>query len=232
MSAQPIVIDPIRRDLEQQVATYANRARELAVTGQESYAAACEMLLGIKDLRRQAEDHHRPMIDAAHKAHKATLDALKKIDGPLEEAERIIKPKLTAYQAEKRRLQEQRESEAREAAVRAAAETMEAAIEAAEAEGATPEEVQAIIHQPIATPVVYVPPAVQQVAGVSTAKTYRAEVFNLRELCKAVTTGTAPEACVVPNMPTLNGLARSTRGSMQIPGVRIVEDTTVRAGRR
>jgi hypothetical protein len=221
-----------KKEFEPEALTFKEKAAGLEVKDQATYSSACEMLLGIKDLRKEAESHHRPMIEAAHKSWKTTLAGLQKIDDPLAEAERILKRSIGAYESEQRRIQEQLEREAREAAERAAAEALESSIEAAEAEGATVEEVQAIINQPMPAPVVYVAPTVQKVSGVSTAKTYRVEVFNLRELCKAVVMGTVPEAYVTANMPSINGVARSTQGSIKIPGIRIVEDTQVRAGRR
>jgi len=230
MSAQPITAAP--PILEERAMTITQRAQAIRVVDQLSYEQAAEMLLGIKDLRREAEDHHRPMIDAAHKSWKSALAGLHRIDGPLCEAEKILKNGIGGYESEQRRLQQEREREAREAAERAQAELLEASIEAAEAEGASVEEVRAIIEQPMVAPTVTVAPTIQKVSGVSMAKTYRAEVSNLRELCKAVALGTVPEAYVTANMPALNGVARSTRGSLRIPGVRIVEETNVRAGRR
>lgn len=231
MSAQPIAVDTTD-GIHSKVLTFKERASALVVNSQETYETAAEILLGIKDLRKEAEAHHRPMIEAAHKSWKATLAGLQKIDEPLAEAETILKRGIGAYQTEQRRIQQEAERIAREAADRAQAEALESSIEAAEAQGATVQEVQAIIDQPMVAPVVRVAPTIQPVAGVSAAKVYRAEVVNLRELCKAVAMGQVPETYVAASMPALNGVARSTRGSIRIPGVRIVEDTTVRAGRR
>ena len=218
--------------LETKALTLPEQARAIVIADQATYEQAGEKLLAVAELRREIEDHHRPLKQKAHEAHKAVCDAEKKMLGPVEEAESILKRGIATYTAEQRRIQEQREREAREAAERAQAEALEASVEAAEAEGASAEEVRAIIEQPAPAPVVYVPPTVQKVAGVSAAKTYRAEVYNLKELCKAVSRGEVSEAFVSANLVALNGVARSTRGSVRIPGVRIVEDLNVRAGRR
>lgn len=229
MSARPISIQP---PLEERALSFPQQAQILSIADQDDYEAAAELLLAIKDLREEAEAHHRPMIKAAHASHVAAMDGLKRVDIPLAEAERIIKPKIAGYLAEQERMRQDAERLAREAQEQAAAEALEASIEAAEAEGASAEEVAAIIQQPAPVPVIRVAPTVQAVSGVSTAKTYRAEVISIRELCKSVAMGTVPETYVTANMPALNGVARSTRGAIKIPGVRIVEESTVRAGRR
>jgi len=208
------------------------RADELQVNDQAGFDAAGEMLLGVKELRKQAEEHHRPMIDAAHKSWKAALEGLKRIDEPLIEAERILKFRIGVFTAAQERARIAEERRLREEAERLEAEALEASIEAAEAEGATVEEVQAIIEQPRVAPSIAVKPAYVPVAGISTAKTYRAEVVDLKKLVKAVANGEASESFITANLTALNGVARSTRGTITIPGVRIVEDSTVRAGRR
>lgn len=233
MSAATITLEPAR-ELETKALTFSDRARALAIIDQQTFDAAGEMLVAIKGLRAEAESHHRPIIDAAHKAHKAALDGLKKIDGPLAEAESIIKPKISGYLQEQERIRLEAERKAREEAERLEAERLESAIVEAEQNGASVEEVAAMCEQPmpIAMPAP-VAPAVRPVYGVSTAKTYRVEVISIRELCKAVAMGQVPETYVAANMPTLNGVARATKGAVRIPGCRVVEDSVVRAaGRR
>jgi hypothetical protein len=232
VSALPIAIDGSAPELEQKALTFGDRARALLVVDQQSYEIASELLLGIKDLRKQAEEHHRPMIDAAHKSWKATLDGLKKVDSPLAEAEGVIKPKIAGYLAEQERIRLEAERQAREEAERIAAEALESSIEAAEAEGATAEEVQAIIQQPTVAPAVRVAPTVQRVSGVSMAKSYRAEVFDIRKLAKAVADGVVAATLIEGNQTALNQMARATKGSITIPGVRIIEEAGIRAGRR
>jgi hypothetical protein len=220
------------RELEQKALTLPEQAKAIIIRDQPTYELAAEKLLAVAAMRREITEYHAPLKAKAHEAHKAICNAEAGMLAPVAEAERILKTGIATYTAEQRRIQEQREREAREAADRAAAEALEASIEAAEAEGASVDEVQAIIEQPMVAPAVYVAPTIQPVSGIGTAKTYHAELVSIRELCKAVALGQVPEAYVSANLPALNGVARSTKGSMRIPGIRIVEDTQVRAGRR
>lgn len=222
----------INGELEAKALTLPEQAKAIVIVDQLSYELAAEKLLAVAAMRREITDYHAPLKAKAHEAHKAICTAEAGMLAPVTEAEAILKRAIGTYQMEQRRIQEERDRAAREESERQRIESLEASIEAAEAEGASVEEVQAIINQPMVAPVVRVAPTLQPVAGVSAAKTYRAEVVNIRELCKAVAMGQVPEAYVAANMPSLNGVARSTRGSIRIPGVRIVEDTTVRAGRR
>lgn len=152
-------------DLEPKALTWKGQADGLVVWDQQTYNGAAELLKGIKALRDEAETHHRPVIEAAHKAHKAACDALNRIDRPLSEAERLIKDKTAAFlqaeeqkrrqlqmeaEAEARRRQaeiDRQEREARAAEEKVRAEALEREIEAREAAGAKAAEIQDVIAQ-------------------------------------------------------------------------------------
>ena len=225
---------PQRDELESQALTWSEQASAIAVVDQASHDRAAEMLLSVKDLRNKAEEHHRPMIEAAHRTHKATIEALKRIDGPLESAERILKSRIGTFQIEQQRLQAERERLAREEAERLKAAETEREIEAAEAAGASIDEVSAIIEQadmrPAPLPIV--PVAFERPKGVSTRLVYSAEVFDMRALCRAIGEGKVSPELVAPNASALNRMAAALKGTMQIPGVRVMESASVRAGGR
>src|SRR5438270_13462463 len=90
--------------------------------------------------------------------------------------------KSPLYEAEQLSKQREAERVAREAAERAAAERVEAAIQYAEANGATADEVQAMLEQPAALPRPAVAATIDRVPGIIRRSTYKAEVVNLREL--------------------------------------------------
>lgn len=220
-------LDPRAAELEVTALTWPEKAKGVTIADQTSYDQACEMILAIKGLRNEAEEHHRPIITSAHQTHKLTLAALAKVDTPLAEAERILKASIGGYEQEQRRIQADLERQAREKAEREQAEQLEAQIEEAEAAGASQEEVLAIIEQPMVAPAPIVPQVHTAAKGVSTSKTYKAEVFNLRDLCRAIADGKQPTTLIEANMPALNGIARALKGQMSVPGVRAVEVTNV-----
>ena len=82
-------------------------------------------------------------------------------------------------------------------------------------------EAEAIINAPISTPATIIipksaPPASRLTAG---RESWSAEMVDLKMLVKAVAEGKQPITFLLPDMTVLNGLARSLKGAMNIPGV-------------
>lgn len=170
-------------ELQREALTLVEQASALVIHDQESYDGAVEFTRIVKELQARAEAHHRPMIEAAHKAHKAGLAALASIQDPLVKAEFAVKRKVGAFLAEQQRVrrtaqaQEEADRQAAqleqirlESLARADAETAAAAINdaarrkaeekqesdarLAEAQGATAAEVRAILEAPLDVAVV------------------------------------------------------------------------------
>jgi len=220
------------RDLETRALTLAEQARALAVTDQPSYELAAERLLAVADLRREIVSHHEPIKRAAHSAWQQVIAAEKKLLDPVTDAERIYKSGIAAYEAEQRRLETEARAKAEAEARRLAEEQREREIEQAEAEGADLEEVTAMIAAPLPLIQPEVQPAFQSAKGVTTAMNWKGEVTSLPELVKANATGKANISLVMPNETAVGQLARATRGSLQVPGIRFFTESVVRAGRR
>jgi hypothetical protein len=81
-------------------------------------------------------------------------------------------------------------------------------------------------------PAVQIAPTYERASGVSIAKSYKAEVFDLKLLAAAVGRGEVALNMIEPNQSALNAMARASKGTIQFPGVRCVEDSTVRSGGR
>lgn len=94
------------------------------------------------------------------------------------------------------------------------------------------EEIKAVLDRPMVMAPVRVVPVYERTSGVSIAKVYKAEVISIKLLASAVASGTVPENLIEANMTTLNALMRASRGGIQIPGVRCIEESTVRDGRK
>jgi len=219
---------PIQR-IEQQALAWPDRAAAVAITDQWSYNAAVELLRAVKGLRDEAESHHRPMIEAAHKAHKATLAALKKIDEPLVNAEGTIKRKIGDWDQEQERIRKEAELAAQREAERLHAEQLEKELEALEASGAKPAEVKAVIEQAEFTPVVAPRPVqtYQPASGVSTQERWSAEVTNIHELVKFVAANPQFIQLLQVNQTALNTMARAMKQTMNFPGVKVRKEVGV-----
>lgn len=215
------------RQLETKALSVAERAKAIQITDQPSYDMAVDFAKGIKALRNEAEIHHRPVIDAAHKTHKAAVEALKRIDAPLEQAERTVKGTMAAWTIEQERVRRAEEDRLRLEAEKAREAELEQQIEQAEAEGASGVELESLIEQAamVAPPAPTVAPTYQKASGVSVRKTYAAEVVSLHELIRWVAANPVFEGLLQVNQPALNKLVGASK--MSIPGVRVVEKSSV-----
>lgn len=216
------------QEIESRTQTMLERARAIEIHDQDTAERAAELGRAIKDLRAEAEAHHRPVIQAALEAHRKALEAFRRIDEPLRIAEAEIKRRLSAWNAEQERLRLEAEHRAREQAERLAAEALEAQIEAMEASGAPAQVVQAVIRSaeamPVIAPRVAAPPKPQ---GVATRKTYRAHVTSLIDLVRWVAANPSHENLLQPNQSALNALARAQGGTLAISGVRVVVEESI-----
>jgi hypothetical protein len=215
-----------------QAITWGEKAAAISVADQQSHDLACEWIQAIKELRQRAEDHHRPSIQAAHKAHQEALKALASINDPLDEAEKVLKKKVGAYIVEQQRVEALARAKAEAEARRQAEEERERELAQAEAEGADAEEISAMIAAPLVVAPARVEPAFQQAKGVSVAANWKGEVTSLGALVKAVAENKASIGLVMPNETAINQLAKATRGTLVIPGIRFFSESVVRAGRR
>jgi hypothetical protein len=222
-------VTALTTEIEARTRTMLERARAARIVDQASYEAAVELAKAIKDLRAEAEAHHRPVIQAALEAHRRALEAYRKIDEPLKAAEAEIKRLLAAWTAEQERLRQEAERRIREQIERIRAEALEAQIEQLEESGASPQEIEAVIRQAEAAPVVVprVASSFQRADGVATRKIYRAHVACLIDLIRWVAANPSHENLLQPNIPALNALARAQGSALSIPGVRVVIEESV-----
>jgi hypothetical protein len=102
---------------EQEVNSLVVQARALTIQNADDLAKGREFILAVKEMRKKIEDHHRPIIDAAFRAHKVAMGKMKELLEPLDAAERIVRNASDHYLTEQERLrreeQRKREEEAR-----------------------------------------------------------------------------------------------------------------------
>lgn len=96
----------------------------------------------------------------------------------------------------------------------------------AEEAGKSEKEIKKIIDTPAPVVVAPVEPTFEPAPGIGTQTRWKAEVTDIKALCKAVSDGEVPEEYVLPNMPFLNSAVRMTKADTKIPGVKAVKETT------
>ncbi len=209
--------------VEARALTLSEQARAMTVTDQVTHDIATELYLGLSQLEKEISAIHDPAIKAAHDSHKAAIAAKAKLAGPVEEAKRIIKPKITAWEAEQERIRRELEEKAlEEARKREEAERLAMAVHA-EQLGAPAEYVEEVLSTPQEIQRPIVAPTFQKTKGFSSRENWSARVTDIRLLCKEIAEGRQPANLVDGNMTVLNGLARSLKSALKIPGVQAVK---------
>lgn len=112
----PFAPAPVAEEHEE-VSLVVQEATALTIASDDDLARGREFVLGIKELRKRIQEHHAPMIDAAHRAHKIALAKQKELVDPLDKAERVVRGHCEQYLTEKKR-QEMEEMRRREEAAR------------------------------------------------------------------------------------------------------------------
>lgn len=211
------------KEEEKKALTVKEQATALTITDKPSYDRAAELLLSIKDLRKQISETFKPIIEKAHQAHKEALNQQRKVETPLIEAEAIIKPRMAEFLAEAERIRKAEEERLRKLAEKAEEERRLAEALQAEEEG-LPEEAEAILNdRPAWIPPPIVPKTVQTGSGISLKQNWKFEVADASKL---------PREYLMPDMVKIGGIARAMKSATNIPGVRVWSEDTVAAGRR
>lgn len=209
--------------LKQEALSWPEKAKAITITDNASYTAAGELVKEVVAMRKRVQDHHKPIKDAAHKAHKAAIAAEKELLKPLEQAEQWLKSEMTKWQREQARLAEM-ERRRLEAEQKEREEEQRLALAAeAEQQGASQEVVDEILETPLPQAPIATPVTTEMVEGISTRTLYSAEVTNLKVLCLAIGMGKVSESLVQPNMVALNGMARSMRDGFNVAGCKLVK---------
>jgi hypothetical protein len=177
----------------------------------------------VRDCRKKIEDRIGPIRDNAHATWKGIIALITEIDARPKEIEGACRRMLAAWdEIEQRRVAEAQAKEDEKA--------RQAAIAEKSADGDS-RGAKAIKENKVAvvSTVVVAPPA--KVKGVSYPVTYKAEVVDLVALVKACAAGRAPANYITANQQALDGVARSTKGTITIPGVVIRKITSTQARR-
>lgn len=216
-------LDP-EQELAEEVRVTVARPRP-EITDDAGYAAAVEAAKAVKALQKDVKAFFEPLRKAAKATYDGVLARRAAMTGPLEEAEKDLKGRMSAYALEKERQRREAETAMRRAAAEEADRKLEAAAAAETAGDAAAAEYglsEAEVLEGLA------------LTGTVAGNAPRARGAGLTRTWKI----TAVDPALVPT--TLNGvelrpvdtaavmrLIRATRGQVQIPGITFTEDVTV-----
>lgn len=204
---------------KQEIEVYRTRANEITVrTPEESQAA--EALLGELRTRKKAWlAAVQDTVKSAHTAWKAAVAHRDSIAKPIAEAEKVIKATIAAYAFEcKRKAAEERKRLQAEADARAEAERRRAIKAAEKLKTAELKEIRLEEAEAIVAPVVRAEPKPPE-TKLSMVVTYGFEITDPAKV---------PTEYMIPDEKKIGAVIRASKGSVQIPGVRVVKRETVR----
>ena len=196
-------------------------------TGEECEAAG-EDLKSIKARQQQLEEARTSITKPLLDAQRAVNNLFRAPQETLSEAERIIKRSILAYQEveERKRLEAQA---AAAQALRKEREKLEAQAARALATGKL-EKAEALRITAEAIPErMEIAPTATKVAGLASRSTWRAELVDKLALVTYVAQHPEWLNLLEPNMTAINGLARSQKSALAIPGIRAVQEKQLAA---
>lgn len=197
-------------------------AQSLKVVDNESYLAVGEVLNRWSQRAKGLFSLLNPGCQAADKLHSELVKDRDSCVKPFEQAAKTAKAEMIAWDEEQKRLREleqvRLDKEAKDKADREAlelAEQLEMAGLKAEAE--------AVIDKPAPARVVLAPKLTPKVEGFVSRTVWGFEVVNLTDLASAALVGRVPIQSIQANEKFLGEQARSLKGAMDYPGVRVIE---------
>jgi hypothetical protein len=226
MAAELEVTKP--QELERRALDWALKAGRIKITNQSTYDEGTEMHKGILALLDEIDGVFDPGIGDANKLHKGLIAMKKKVQGTLPTGEQILRTMIGAWEQAQERIRQEAERKAQEEARKREEEARLALAVQAEQAGATEETVEEIIATPLPAPVLVAAPTFQRAEGYSKpVERWKAELVDIKALCRAVAEGKASTEFVQANLPALNSLARAMKGTFNIPGCKAVIDTSI-----
>lgn len=207
------------KESEERAVALRSKVDSLNVTDQGSYDLAQEFNKAAYEGKKKFHEWFDPIDEASKKQRQATIAQGKKIDEPFDYVIKTTGSKCAAWmRAEKAKADELRRV-AEEAARKEAEDAQIRAAEALQKEGLAAA-AEAVLDAPVVVPKVEVA-APEKADGVSYRDQWGAECVDLMALVKAVAEGKAPLYFLQANSTALNTWARNSKGTENVPGVRV-----------
>lgn len=206
---------------------FADEVNAIAVTDKESHGEALAIIGECRRRERAIAERLEPAIKASYQAHKSMTKLRREFQSPYVAARAVLGPRCQKYERDERERAEQERREREQAARKAEEERLLAEAAAAE-EAGDAEQAAEILDEAVTieAPVIVAEPEVAKVEGTTRVTRWRGEVADKLVLIRYIAEHPEWSHLLVPNMPAVNGLARSQRGELRIPGLRAVEDTS------
>ena len=197
-----------------------------------SMKMANELSIALRGREKAIDEFFDPLIEAAHKAHKALTTKRNQIKTPVSSARKTVDSRIARYIEEE---EKRREEIAKEILRKAEKESEERRLALAiEAEESGQKDLaERLLSSPaaVSTGAVGLPPVRQELEGMSTFEHWSADVIDEDLLLRAVVDGRAPRYLFVVDLAALNRLAKDSKERFDVPGAVARKETRMRGGR-
>ena len=217
ISIQPIDISEIAEE-EKQTEVVLLNARALIVSNLAERERAAVLLKEVKAYTSRLDTLKKTITNPL----KLATDNIKNLFmgplGKLADAEAIIKRGILSFDAEQERIAREQEAKLRQAAEKEAAKLRERALKAAEKgkEGKAQELEQKAAEVQMMRPTVELP--TPKIAGLSSQTIWKFEIADVNAI---------PREYMMADTVKIGQVARATKGTLQIPGVRIYSEKSL-----
>lgn len=208
-------------------------AETFEITSSDIALNAGDSLKKIKFLAKELEQKRTAITKPINQALREINALFKPAKDWLSQAERLMKTKLLSYQAEQERIAQEAQRKIDEEARKERMRLEKAAALAAQAgmddrAEELREEVEAQVEEAQTAPAVQ--SAAPKIEGVVTRKTWKADVTDKSLFIQHVASK-RPDliALIQINQSALNAQARSLKGSLDLPGIRVYEEKNIAA---
>lgn len=190
-------------------------AHSLEIQNDDDLLVASRLMDGFKKAKKSVEDFFKPMKDNAYKAHRAVCDREKTLLDPYLQADKAVKSKVTAYNAERQRQAAIEAARLRAAQDEESRRLMEQAVAAESSGDAVAAE--SLLKQAAVTETICAPVHQDKTAGISYRTTYSVTISDLAKVpCEinGIVIRPVDESAV-------RKLAQMSKGLVSIPGITI-----------
>lgn len=195
------------------------------VDSNESFDAAAAELKIIKTKTKDLDSTRKGITKPMDESKSRIMDLFRTPIEYLEKAEAALKLTMTTYQEKQEKERKAEEARLQEIARKKEDKLRDRAQIAADS--GKEEKAQMLEEQADSVPVPVVHYTSPTAKGISSRKTYYAEVTDSDALLKAVMDGTVPRTALTINMKFLNGQAKALKKELNYPGVKVKFTTSM-----
>ena len=219
------------QELKEKQMGLITQAQAIAIADEKSLMEASDALTSIKALLKEIDAFFDGNINRLHKAHREALAQKKAFTTAPLEAERGLKLRIREYLDEQGRIRREAEEKAQqeeqariEAAKKAEEERLVAALEAEESgDSALAEEILNEVPPEFdPPPPAQIVPVAPKIKGISSSEVWKYEVIDIDQI---------PRTYLMLDDTKVGQVVRATKGTLQIPGIRIYSERSVSVGK-